>query len=77
MKLYNGTILVIREDIRASMISTMPSKGFEGFFVELNFQKKKSLLYCNYSSHESNISSPLISLRETLDIQLLPVSWEE
>ena len=47
MKLYNGTILVIKEDIRASMIRTTPSKGFEGFFVELNFQKKKSLLYYN------------------------------
>ena len=52
------------------MLSATSENDFEGLFVELNNLKKKFLLYCFYNPHKNNISSHLISLVETFDIQM-------
>ena len=36
-----GILLFIRQNIPVKLISITPLKDFEGFFVELNFRKKK------------------------------------
>ena len=51
-------------------MSIPSTNNFEGFFVELNFLKKKIILCCFYNPHKINILSQLISLGETLDIQM-------
>ena len=68
---HGGRILLfIRENIPAKILSTKSTNNFEGFFVELNFQKKKCLLWCSYDPHKSNISIHLICFGETLDIKM-------
>ena len=47
-----GTLLFVREDINKSL-----PKDFEGFFIELNLRKKKSLVCSFYSRHKSNIAN--------------------
>ena len=54
-----GIILFIRGDIPRKLISITPLKDFEGIFVELNFRKKKILLYCSYNPHKNLISNHL------------------
>ena len=69
-----GILFFIREDILARMRSTTLSNDFEGFFVVLNFRKKKFLYCCTYSSHKTNISSHLNSIGETMNIQMTKYS---
>ena len=61
---------MVVEDIPAKMLSKTSTKDFEEVFVQLAFRKKKILLCCSYNPHKSDISSYLISLRETLNIQI-------
>ena len=44
-----GTILYIREDIPARLLTTSLPKDFEGCFVELNLRKKKILMCCSHN----------------------------
>ena len=67
---HGGRILLfITEDIPAKMLSATCTNDFKEFFVELNFLEK-FLLCCFYNFHKSNISSHLISLGETFNIQM-------
>ena len=63
-------LLFIRKDILPDMLSTTSMNNFKGLFVALNFRKKKFLLCRSYNLHKSNVSSHLISLGQTLDIQI-------
>ena len=47
------------------MLSTTYTNDFEGFFPELNFEKKKFLL-----GSLTKVTSQVISLGETLDIKM-------
>ena len=54
-----GILLYVLEDIPGRLLTTFLSKVFEGFFVELNFHKKKILMCCSYNPAKSNTSSHL------------------
>ena len=65
-----GTLLFIREEIPTKIISITPLKDFEGTFGELNFRKKKVMLYCSYNPHKNLISNHLNILGKILDTQI-------
>ena len=65
-----GTLLSIREEIPTKIISITPLKDFGGTFGELNFRKKKVMLYCSYNPHKNLISNHLNILGKILDTQI-------
>ena len=58
------------EDIPTKIISITPLKDFEGTFGELNFRKKKVMLYCSYNPHKNLIANHLNILGKILDTQI-------
>ena len=59
-------MVFVRVDIPSRVLSL--NKSIEPLFIELNFGKKKWLLYCTYNPNRSNISSHLDLLRRSLDL---------
>ena len=62
-----GIILYIREDIPDRLLKLSLPKDFEGFFVELNLRKNKTLMCCSYNPAKGNISSHLSIVGRSLD----------
>ena len=62
-----GTLLYIRENIPARLLTTPLPKDFKEFFVKLNLRKKKILMWCSYNPAKSNISSHLSIAGRSLD----------
>ena len=60
-----GILLYIRDDIPARLLSN-PNKT-ESIVAEINFRKKKWLIYASYNPHKSNISNNLHHLDQGLD----------
>ena len=60
-----GILLYIRDDIPARLLSN--SNKTESIFVEINFRKKKWLIFASYNPHKSNISNHLHHLSKGLD----------
>ena len=59
--------MYLPEDIPVRLLTTSLPKDFEGFFVELNFRKKKILMCCSYNPAKSDISPHLSMVGRTLD----------
>ena len=72
-----GILLYIREDIPCNIFKTETDAYYEGFFIEINLRKKKSLLSCSYNSHKNNIGTHLQIIGKTLDklIASYDTSW--
>ena len=62
-----GIMLFVREGIPAKFLS-FASSPTEGFYVELNFRKKKWLVCCSYNPDKSNIKNHITALSSNLDI---------
>ena len=60
-----GILLYIRDDISSRLFSN--SKKTESIFAEINFSKKKWLIYASYNPYKSNISNHLHNLGKGLD----------
>ena len=60
-----GIMLFVRENIPSKLLSA-ESAPIEGFYIELNFRKKKWLLYGSYNPHKNTIDSHLDSLTRGL-----------
>ena len=60
-----GIMLYVRADIRSKLLST-ESLPMEGFYVEINLQKKKWLLFCSYNPKKNAIKSHLEILHKGL-----------
>ena len=66
---FGSSIMVfVREDFPSRVLSL--NKSTESLFIELNFRKKKWLLYCTYNPNRKSISSHLDLLRRSLDFIL-------
>ena len=64
-----GILLYIREDIPSKLLSM--NKNIEGFFVEINFHKKKKwLLSCSHNPTKMRISNHLAELSKSTDLYL-------
>ena len=62
-----GILLYVREDIPSNLLS-IENKPIEGFYVELNLRKSKSLVNCSYNPHKSSIDNHLLALSDSLDV---------
>ena len=63
-----GSILLyVREDVPCKIIKTESDTYYDGFFIEINLRKEKSLLSCSYDSHKKNIGTHLQITGKTLD----------
>ena len=62
-----GIMLYVKADIPSKILSTdlLP---MEGFYVEINFQKKKLLLCCSYNANKNTIKSHIESLHKGLSL---------
>ena len=63
-----GVMVFVRKDIPSRVLSL--NKSIESLSIELNFRKKKWLLYCTYNPNRKSISSDLDLLRRSLDFIL-------
>ena len=61
-----GILLYVLEDIPSNLLS-IENKPIEGFYVELNLHKNKSLVNCSYNPHKSSIGNHLLALSDSLD----------
>ena len=73
-----GIFLFVREDVPTKKIKRSPLKDFEGIFLDLSLNKKKTFLCCSYDPHKVNISNnlhiigkPWISKWQCMKISLL------
>ena len=62
-----GILVLVRDDIPVKFLFS-EEKPIEVFFFEINFHKKKWLVYCSYNPNKSNISRHLDTLRKSLDL---------
>ena len=60
-----GIMLYVRADIPSKLLS-IESLPMEGFYVEINLQKKKWLLCCSYNPNNNAIKSHLENLHKGL-----------
>ena len=62
-----GILLFIRKDIPTKVLS-FETSPIEGFFIEINLDKKKWLLCCSYNPNSNNIKNHLSALSVSFDI---------
>ena len=62
-----GILVFVRKDIPGKSLSS-EEKPVEAFLFELNFHKKKWLVFCSYNPSKSNISRHSYTLRKSLDL---------